>query len=171
MKRNFLFCALFIGLAVSVFGQIDITPAFEGVREGNGLITITKYLGTMKDVVIPEKVKISEKEALPVGVIGRYAFYNKELTSVTIPNSVTSIGKMAFYSNKLTSVTIGNTVTSIGDQAFSFNQLTSVTIPNSVTSIGDQAFSSNQLTSVTIPNSVINFNSRVFGRAVEIRRP
>ncbi len=64
------------------------------------------------------------------------------LTSVTIPNSVTSIGDGAFSDcSGLTSVTIPDSVTSIGDYAFSScTGLTSVTIPDSVTSIGDGAF-------------------------------
>ena len=42
-----------------------------------------------------------------------------KLTSITIPNSVTSIGNGAFYNcSGLTSVTIGNSVTSFGDNAF-----------------------------------------------------
>ena len=64
------------------------------------------------------------------------------LTSVTIPEGVTSIGSSAFYGcSSLTSVTIPNSVTSIGDYAFrGCSTLTSITIPSSVTSIGSSAF-------------------------------
>ena len=63
------------------------------------------------------------------------------LTSVTIPNSITSFGEYAFaYCSGLTSVTIPNSVTTIGNNAFGCSGLTSVTIPNSVTTIGNDAF-------------------------------
>ena len=87
------------------------------------------------------------------------------LTSVTIPNSVTSIGGSAFSGCRgLTSVTIPNSVTSIGSSAFSdCSGLTSVMIPNSVTSIGDYAFDGcSGLTSVTIPNSVTSIGGLAF---------
>ena len=74
------------------------------------------------------------------------------MTSVTIPNSVTSIGSQAFFGAGLTSVTIPNSVTSIEVGTFqNCSSLTSITIPSSVTSIGQQAFNRcTNLTSVTV---------------------
>ena len=98
--------------------------------------------------------------------IGSSAFYNcNRLTSITIPESVTSIGSSAFYNcSRLTSVTIPGSVTSIGAETFQgCSRLTSVTIPGSVTSIGYGAFSGcSNLPSVTIPNSVTNIGSSAF---------
>jgi hypothetical protein len=77
------------------------------------------------------------------------------LTSITIPNSVTSIEQQAFWNcSGLTSVTIGNSVTSIGVGAFwCCSGLESVTIGSGVTSIGSGAFTEcSGLTSVTALN-------------------
>ena len=62
-------------------------------------------------------------------IIGVNAFWGcNHLTSITLPDSVTSIGNSAFqYCNHLTSVIIGNSVTSIGNSAFSnCSSLTSI---------------------------------------------
>ena len=79
------------------------------------------------------------------------------LTSIYIPEGVTSIGERAFYNcTSLTSIYIPEGVTSIGDYAFeSCYSLASVHIPKSVTSIGYGAFGDRtSLTSVYIPEGV-----------------
>ena len=121
-----------------------------------------KYSG---DIAIPKSVSY-EEFTYNVISIGYEAFDNcKGLTSVTIPNSVTTISGCAFSCcDGLTSITIPNSVISIGAQAFyNCDGLTSITIPNSVTSIKSEAFSCcDGLTSVTIPNSVTSIESSAF---------
>jgi len=65
------------------------------------------------------------------------------LTTVVIPNSVTSIGYWAFVDcSSLTSITIPSSVTTIEESAFSgCKSLNSIVIPSSVIDIGEDAFS------------------------------
>ena len=141
--------------------------AFSGTtwynNQPDGLIYAGKvaymYKGTM-----PEGTHIELEDGTLV--IAARAFYNcSGLTSITIPNSVTSIGVSAFNNcSGLTSITIPNNVTGIGDYAFSgCTGLTSVTIPNSVTSIGEAAFAyCRGLLSVRIDNSVTSIGNKAF---------
>lgn len=86
------------------------------------------------------------------------------LTNVTFFEGVISIGNVAFGTCSLTSVIIPNSVTSIGDSAFrECKNLTSVIIPDGVTSINYGAFSyCENLASVTIPASVTSIGKNVF---------
>ncbi|MBQ7346592.1 MAG: leucine-rich repeat domain-containing protein [Clostridia bacterium] len=81
----------------------------------NGAVTITSYIGSDKAVTIPATV-----EGCPVVAIGDRAFMdNANLTSVTIPDGVTSIGWFAFSGCvSLENVSIPATVQSISYGAF-----------------------------------------------------
>ena len=136
----------------------------------DGTATVSGCDRTVTSIKIPSNVE-SNGQTYTVTSIGNSAFANRYITSVDIPDSVTSIGYGAFSECiSLTSVTIPDSVTSIGDFAFTHCAgLTSVTIPGSVTSIGDYAFSEcSGLTSVDIPDGVTSIGDRAFGNCTEL---
>ena len=117
------------------------------------------------EITIPSVITYSSKTYTVVGIEDRAFSHCTGLTSVNIPNSVTSIGSSAFRGcTELTSVNIGNSVTSIGDCAFQgCDGLTSIEIPNSVTSISEWFLNGCvKLTSVKISSSVTSIGSGAF---------
>ena len=114
------------------------------------------------DVVIPSQVSYNGK-TYNVIYIGVEAFKGCNITSITIPNSVTMISGLAFSScSDLTSVTIPNSVTTIYEEAFyNCSSLSSITIPNSVTTIGHGAFEGcSSLTSIKVEYGNSVYDSR-----------
>lgn len=79
------------------------------------------------------------------------------MTSIIIPNSVTSIGNDAFREcSRLTNVIISTRILSIDDRTFyDCINLKSIAIPNSVTKIGEKAFENcSKLETATLPNNL-----------------
>lgn len=110
---------------------------------------------------------------IPDGVtsIGDYAFEMcTSLTSVTIPDSVITIGNWAFSNNReLTSVVIPSGVTSIGDYAFNSCPYLTVAIGSGVKTIGNYAFlGCYGLTSIVIPDSVTSIGQSAFSECYEL---
>ena len=161
-------------------GNSEGLPVVKDVVIPNSVITIGNYVFLSKGLT-----SVDFSRATNLKTIGNVAFGGNQLTSVTIPSSVTTIkGSFvsnqltsvdfskatnlttiengAFSDNQLTSVEIPSSVTKIGDDAFEDNQLTSIIIPSSVTTIGDSAFKTNQLTSITIPDSVTSIGAKAF---------
>lgn len=129
-------------------------------------------------VVIPSTVSYNNRTLDVIGVGDRAFYYNEDLKSIELPNSVIKLGESAFCGcNKIKEIVIPNSVTEMGSsifygcdklenvtlsaslksipyRAFICASLTSIVIPNSVTSIEREAFSNSALNSIIIPKSV-----------------
>ena len=138
------------------------TPGLDYTLSGDGTYYIVSGIGncTHTDIVIP-----AIYEELPVKEIQLAAFSYSDITSVIIPEGVTSIGPRAFeHCYDLVSVTIPNSVTGINDYTFNgCKSLSYIKIGNGVTYIGVEAFTSCIiLNSITLPESLERIGSKAF---------
>lgn len=135
----FLLCLPFAEVAQSfTFTYKGHTLTYRVLNEAAKTCEVVRNEHISGDVAIP-----AEASGYVVISIGSEAFqFCSNLTSITIPSSVTTIGYRAFYEcRSLTSVIISSSVNNIGGEAFSCcNSLKSITIPSSVTYIGEHAF-------------------------------
>lgn len=121
---------------------------------------IVRYKGTAADVTIPSRYK-----GKPVTMIDHAAFHDSAVTSVTIPDSVTSIPDDVFaFCSQLTNISIPNSVTFIGFSAFnSCTSLKSITLPSSLSTIQSSAFyNCGNLETIRIPVSVTFIGNYAF---------
>ena len=104
--------------------------------------------------------------------IGEWALFSYHITSVTIPNTVTSIGYCGFgHCVYLTGVTLPNSIIEMDDCAFEYcSMLTSVVMSNNLTSIGAKAFyGCINLTSITLPSSTTSIGTEAFNKCHDLR--
>ena len=162
--KSLIYAGLGLILCVLLCGGIGMTAQaayddFVYEEEENG-ITIIKYRGEDKEVVIPDKINGTK-----VTAIGDSAFSGCEnLTDITLPESVTSIGGFGFSGTGLTSITIPKNVRSIGNGAFyGCRSLKSITIPKGVSCIDYNAFMGcSSLTSITLPEGLETIQGQAF---------
>lgn len=128
---------------------------------GDSYGSTASYTGTIE---IPASVEY-EGATYTVTGIEDYAFYQSKVTSVTLPETITSIGNRAFTGCKsLNALTLPSGVTSIGDYAFNgCTSLSAMVIPEGVTTIGESTFGGcTILASVTLPEGITSIGKYAF---------
>ncbi len=110
-----------------------------------------------RSVTIPSTIGVTT-----VKKIGNSSFYEKNITSVTFPNTITEIGYNAFSYNSLTSVVIPSSVKIINSSAFISNNIRTLTLNEGIQTISYSAFSQNRITSVTAPSTLKVINNYAF---------
>ena len=158
MKRFYLSAIALLWSLIIHAVVVEIDGIAYNINLKTGLTEVTSnsahpYSG---NIVIPETIVYEDIEYTVTG-IGGQAFFQKNITSITFPNSITSIGVSAFmYCHALTSVEIPEHVTMIPDMAFaSCESLKNVILPEGLTMIDNSAFNSCYgLESINLPNTV-----------------
>ena len=148
MKKKLLSVLVAAVLGCSLFSAVPIASQAEETTEytsgdwiytmDDGICRIQKYNGSDTNVVVP-----SELDGAPVWVIDNDAFRdNKDIASVTIPDTVRGISGDAFYGcTGLANVDLGNNVRYLGQGCFcGCDSLTSIVIPASMTQSYSSAF-------------------------------
>lgn len=155
--------ALEVGQSLRVFHRKDerVNPAsdFDCTAE-NGEVTITDYIGTREHVLIP-----SEIGGFPVTALADKAFYEKHVTTVVVPDSVTEIGDLCFSGdNYLLSLTLPDGLAELPPIALeSCYSLMDFELPKGLKTIGAGALQAIfYLTHLTIPAGVTDIEQMNF---------
>ncbi len=133
---------------------------------------------SLSSINIPSTIKY-DNVTYKVTSIGSRAFELYEnLTSITIPNTVTFIGDRAFwYCHNLSSITLPNSIKKIEEDAFcACYNLKSIIIPASVTKITNSFAECKSLSSLVIPSSVTYIDKGAFSgcnalKSVTVKSP
>lgn len=155
--------ALEVGQSLRVFHRKEerVNPASDfAYTTENGEVTITDYTGTREHVLIP-----SEIGGFPVTALADKAFYEKHVTTVVVPDSVTEIGEACFSGdNYLVSLTLPDGLAELPPIALeSCYSLMDFELPKGLKTIGAGALQSIfYLTHLTIPAGVTDIEQMNF---------
>ena len=119
---------------------------------------------TLTEANIPSSVEFEGNQYPVIKINDRVFSGNTNLTSVTLPESLTTLGSRSFEScQSLKTIKIPSGVTTIPFQCFlECSSLESVTIPDGVTTIGGNAFFGCSLKELTLPSTITTIGSEVF---------
>lgn len=131
--------------------QVNPASDFAYTADG-GEVTITEYIGESEHVLIPDTI-----DGLPVTALADKAFYEKAVTTVVVPDSVTEIGDLCFSGdNYLVSLKLPDGLSELPYAALeSCFRLMNFNLPKELKKISGSALQYNYyLTHLTLPSSL-----------------
>lgn len=117
---------------------------------GNYYYNYTKPEG---DLIIPATITIGQNTWTIIEITD-HAFYECNITSVEIPNTVKYIGSWAFYHTHIKHLTLPESVDTMGERVFVGSWLNTLTLPEKDIQYGNGCFAATKLTDVVIPEGV-----------------
>lgn len=155
-------------IPLSAFGyDFESNGIYYNVLSGKDEVEVTydvlehaTYSGVIQ---IPTTVQNGAK-TYKVTAIGDKAFYNSTITTIHIPEGITTIGNYAFYfSAKLVNLTLPQSLKTLSTYCFSGTNILSIAIPEGITSIPTGAFQTcESLHSVFLPSTITSIGSYGF---------
>lgn len=103
--------------------------------------------------------------------IGREAFYETNIQSISLPNGLKTIGNLAFYQcRNLSTVSIPSSTTSIGEAAFrGCISLSQIVLPNGLETIQKNTFEGcTSLSNLVLPENIKTIGSGAFGSCTSL---
>ena len=141
------------------------TSGITSLTIGSGCTFETTNATELTFASMPDLRRVTLEEGLVLGDVGGMFKNCTSLSSITIPNSITTIpSHMLAGCTSLTSVTIPDSVTKIGMYAFEgCTNLTNVNIPSNISKIDGSAFQNcSSLQEVVIPNTISSIGQEAF---------
>lgn len=132
-------------------------------EDGTLQVTVS---GNYNEVTVP-----SEYNGMTVTSIGKSTFKHTSVTSIVLPDTITSIGTHAFsFCNTLEIINIPEGVESIGTNAFTYClALKEIQLPSTLKTIGKYAFDACGLTQIEVPDNVELIDDFAFAECSNLR--
>ena len=165
--------------AKAIHNSLDEHSVFYTTDDGfifmvsDNYCALFSYIDSETSITLPDTIIIEDRTITEYEIFDSVFEGYSSLTSISIPQSVTSIGNSVFKRCvNLENISLPGTVTSIGNSAFEgCRSLKSLSIPQSVTSVGDSAFEGCvNLDNISLPDSVTSIGSSAFASCTKLER-
>lgn len=135
-----------------------------------GLKAIVDEGKSIQEVIIPKKIEYNGKK-YTVTQIGNSAFASETqgcITSLIMPNTITTINNYAFASQRISSIVWSANLKKIGAGVFSGNNMETIDLPRSLEEIGEYAFNGNVCKEIKIRRNVNSIGYNAFWTGTDV---